>query len=50
MLSKFSQVMYYIKIKLAAFRWQSLLVIISIRGILSYKIPKYTITNAMYFD
>ena len=42
--------MYYIKIKLAAFRWQFLLVIVNIWGILSHKTPKYAITNAVYFD
>ena len=42
--------MYYIKIKLAALRWQFLLVIVNIWGILSHKTPKYAITNAVYFD
>ena len=41
---------YCIKIKLAAYWWQFLLGIVNISSILSRKIPKYTITNAIYFD
>ena len=48
--SNLSKDIYYIKIKLAAYWWQVLLVIVNISGILSHKIPNYTITNAIYFD
>ena len=34
----------------SAYWWQFCLGIVVIRGTLSHKIPKYTITNAIYFD
>ena len=38
------------RIQDSVYWWQFLLGIVNISGILSYKIPKYIITNTIYFD